>query len=608
MNTFEWTRTLFLILCSCLITISASGEEMPVPAPAEKVPAPPAAVGPAAAFPADTCFYLEIDRPVDVVDRISRMSFWPQAMALIDEMSGFLLGEGDQFLPPSSFLGKWGEASEFRSRLQTVANTTLAVAWIPVPGSDRLVPVVAARGSASGDRIDSLAWLLRCFSEAGVEKAHSIEKGGAFSVHTSDGTRILHGMAIEQWLLLAPAGGRELMENAARVLARGGSASAASLAGNQGFQNVMAALPPSSSARAYLDCRQAAARIESCCLLSETGKRLARLCLGWTDAVGLAREVGEDGIHTWMTGQVLEDQVNAAIPGLLDSMTSIREPLSAHFPENALLTYEVGLPLEALYDTACYFLHELAPWLGSKVDALRANFVEAAQLDPESDLYPFLGSSVAAAWLPADLNESRWPFPRTVVLMRIKDREKVKAFITQYLKWDASVWAPVTGGLISAATRSESFRGVELMGIELDSLIRLPLPSPTFALMDDLLIASAVPSGVKETILAIQGKTPMLSAKAIESAGPLPDGAIEVVHLNPRAWESDWEKIRIFAVPAICSLLLDSEFLAGSRIEKKVKSAMQALIDLLVQFERTTGTTVIDENNRFTFYIAVRGR
>jgi len=149
---------------------------------------------------------------------------------------------------------------------------------------------------------------------------------------------------------------------------------------------------------------------------------------------------------------------------------------------------------------------------------------------------------------------------------------------------------------------------VELMGIELDSLIRLPLPSPTFALMDDLLIASAVPSGVKETILAIQGKTPMLSAKAIESAGPLPDGAIEVVHLNPRAWESDWEKIRIFAVPAICSLLLDSEFLAGSRIEKKVKSAMQALIDLLVQFERTTGTTVIDENNRFTFYIAVRGR
>lgn len=602
-----WKPALFLTLCCFMISIPAAGEEIGSLRPAGQAAVESAPVEPSAAFPGETCFYLELFRPVETVDRLSRMELWPEAVALIDQMTGLLQSEGDPSPDLAPILEEWGGESAFRRHLHHLAGESLAFGLVPGSSADRLVPVVAVKGSGEGDQAASLAAILGCFRDAVLQRPETERERGGFSIRAAGGKVLFQGRELGDWLVMAPPAGKSAMDRVAGALSGRVDALPESLSANPDFRHVMASLPASPSGRGYLNCGEAARWLDSSAFLSDSGKDLARLCLAWTSSIGIARDVGEDGIKTWMTGKILEDRVNAAVPGLIGSLAPIADPLSARFPRTALLTYEAGVPLDRLLDTVGFFVKELAPWLDRKMEGLAENFVEATDLDPAVDLHPYLGRSVAAACLPADLAQTEWPFPRSVMLVRVKDRKKVKAFISTFVRWDASVWAPLTGGLISAMTVSDRHEGVDLMGVELDSLINVPLPSPTFALMDDLLIASSVRSGVKEVISTIRGRDRALTQETITESGPVLNGAVELVHMNLPVWAREWERYREIAVPACCLIFLDRDFLAAHQLdERRVDRLCRGLFGLLSRFGRATGSTRIDSDGMFTFFVEVR--
>ncbi len=565
-----------------------------------------AVIDPAKAFPADTLFYLELFRPVHTLDRLSRMSFWPQAVSLSDGISDFMCGRDGSCPFLSHALETWDEGSELRSGLQAFAGERMVVGLVPGPGGT--VPVFAfkgTKGDAPANPVPSLAWIVSRFDGAFLSESEPGHDEELFSIRSWDGKILFTGCEAEGWLILSPPSGIDALNAAASVFDN--RPLPESLAEREGFQKVMSSFPPFTGVRVYMNCPRLAKEIESCGMLSATGKRLAKTCLGWMGAVGITRDVGRKGIRTWMTGQILEDEVEEAVPGLLESLSPIEGPLSLWFPENALLTYEAGAPPEMILDSMGFLLKTAAPRCGRKMESLAQDFSGATGLDPAVDLFPHLGRSLAAAWLPAEDEGSSWPFPRTVVLARVTDKEKVKTFISRFVEWDAGAWAPFTGGVISGMAISDRHENVELMGVDLDSVISLPLPSPTFALAGDFLIASSVRSGVTETITAVHGNGRALSYETVSDAGPIQSRAVELVHLNLDSWEREWDKCGKIALSGCGLFFLDGELLSALDPDMERLSRLgRALFGILSSFDRATGSTVLDEDGRFTFFIEVR--
>ena len=93
------------------------------------------------AFRADTIFYAELREPVAIVDRFSRMSFWPHVVSLMTEAAG-LVGSSERCARNLSFaLGAWGEESEFRRHVARLAGARCAIGLVPIEGSKKVVPL-----------------------------------------------------------------------------------------------------------------------------------------------------------------------------------------------------------------------------------------------------------------------------------------------------------------------------------------------------------------------------------------------------------------------------------------------------------------------------------
>lgn len=557
-------------------------------------------VDPAAAFPGDTLFYLEIARPVETMDILVRMACWPQALAVIEESAKLLhngKGADEMF---RLCLSEWGEHSEFRKHMAAIAGEMIAVGLTPAP-------VIALRGSADGDPVASLAWLANRFTEGTVVQSDRDSPRAGFWVYDKCGDTLFAGRQAGEWLVMSLPSGVEVVDKTASALLSRGLKCSASLSGMEDFQRAMSGLPESPSARAFVNTPKISEHIQACSMLSDMAKRLMEACIDWTGSVGMARKVEVDCIRTWVTGQMRRHEIEASVPGFFESMTPINEPLSLRLPAAAMATYEVGAHPEKLFEMAGYLLKAAAPLFHQEITGWSKEFISISGLNPKADFFPFLDTNMAVAWLPSSDDGGRWPLPRSVVLMRVKDRERILRFLKEFIHWNAGATAPHTGGWIGARVANESYEGVELMGLKLDSLFSLPLPSPTFAVVDDLLIASPVPSAVKEAVSAVHGNAPTLSEEILFGKDPLHSRTMELIYWNPKAWEKDWEKCWELGFSACRFLFLDREFVAGiSKEMSRMDQVGKALHSLLATFDPATGTTLLHEDGRFIFSMEFR--
>jgi hypothetical protein len=585
----------------------AAGEEKtdPIPSPAGGVGGPD--IEPSAAFPADTLLYLEVNRAVECMDILSRLDLWPEARSMFAA-----LAEASRNLrvPAGLFIdafASWGEASKLGKHMEVLAGKQLAAGWIPVPGSDRHAIVFVCQGSVSGDPVASLAWLAGRADEASTLRAQLDQDSSYFWITAGDGKRLFVGRNIEGRLVFSTTSGYEAMETVAAALSPGGSRPFAPLSEVEDFKQAMSRLPASPTARAFLNTPRLIDHIQSWDVLSGTAKQLFRAGLETTGGIGMARHVEPEGIRAWVTGRILEDEMKSAFPGLLESLSPIEKPLSPLLPQSALSTYEVGAPPEKVMEALGSIVQAAAPWLDQIMKAQLERFTATTGLQAAKDFFPYLENALAVAWLPAGDGAGAWPLPRTVALIRLKNREKVDRFLYEFFHWRASALAPMTGGLISAMVQSEHHEGVELMGLKIDSIIDLPLPSPAFALVDDLLVVSPVRSAVKEAVSVLQGNAPQLTGNTLYSAGSVQPDPVELIHLNLEPWEKEWDRWGEFCLSACSLLVLDKEHVSKFHGDREWMVQMgRSLSRLLGTLGRATGSTVIDKDSFFTFFIEIR--
>ncbi|MHC4945266.1 MAG: hypothetical protein ACYTG7_19800 [Planctomycetota bacterium] len=561
-------------------------------------------VDPATAFPEDTLFYVEFTKPVQTLDTLESMHFWPDALALMAELAR-LTGLGAE--PLENLINDHsarGSMSRFKTHLELLGCRRIAAGWVLVPGTSKPEPVFVMQSDKPGDPLPSLTWMSRRFTLGLSMLCEKDLQTNAFRIEDHGGRTCIKGKETSEGLVFSLPAGVKAMNAVASALSAKDGPDSSFLADSEGFQDAVAGLPDAFSVRAYLNTPMLAARIQKCPALSQGAKRLIRTALAGTGPIGIARKIEKDSIRVWISGRLFKDQFETAYPGVLDSLVSVEKPLSNLFPENALCTYEVGLHprtmlqiLGTLIDAgAPCFYHELQDFLG--------RFEEATGLDPDVDFLPFLVPHLAAAWLPPEEAPDGWPFPRTVLVMRIKDREALDRFLSGLLEWETGALAPWTSGLISAHFMTEFFAGMELKGLKLDSPISLPLPSPCFALTENFLIFSPLRSAVKETVEIVQGMRPGLSRETLFDQEGIQPGAKELVHLNSKAWEKDWEEWWGICVSLSSLFFLDKGALAACPMDQeRVHRLGEALFRLMGKLDRAIGSTVVDAEGRFLFFM-----
>lgn len=604
---FPWLVLLPFFLVA--VQAATAGEEAcpahrPVPGVADSGP-----IDPPSAFPADTLVFMELIEPVQTLDRLSRMPLWPHLTSMLSEASNGPLVAAPFLQALSEALTVWEARSEFRKHLEVLAGKRMVVGWTPLPDPDQQALVFALQGNGAGDRAASLAWMVNRMEEARVSRSGSPVFQDYFWVTGRSGRTLLIGREVREWLVFSAPEGSEAMIAVAAALSPAGVTPSKSLSASPDFNQAMSGLPDAPSARAYLNVPRLLEQSESWGVLSPLGFRLLKAALSWTGGMGIAREIKTDGIDTWLSGRVNRKAVEAAVPGLLDSLSPVKAPLSARFPAKALLTYEVGTPPEKVFDSLASLLEQAAPLFHRQMNRHLAAFIDVKGCDPRADLFPHLGRSLALAWLPSDQADEKWPFPRNVALVRVRDAERVHRFLDDFLHWKAAAMAPSSGGLVSAMVIEEAYKGVELIGLQVDSIITLPLPSPAFALVGDLLIASPVRSAVKETVSALKGDIPSVTETALLNSATVQADPLELVHINPGAWEETFMRSWDPGFTLMATLFLDRDFASALEGDGKwLKGTAAALYRLIDTLDRTTGSTVMDHDGSFTFYIEARTR
>ncbi|MFH2001486.1 MAG: hypothetical protein ABIK28_17520, partial [Planctomycetota bacterium] len=354
--------------------------------------------------------------------------------------------------------------------------------------------------------------------------------------------------------------------------------------------------------RAFINIPRILERIPACDMLSLTGKRLLTACLQCTGSIGMAREISPHAIRTWFSGCIDKDEIERAAPGITRSFSQIAEPLMRFFPSHVLASYEVALPLSTLLDLAGHLLRSATPGLHERVRESMDEFAAAYDFDPHAASLQSLGGATAFAWLPvSDAGPGRWPFPRVVVLARVRDKEKTDRLLSAMAEWITGSMAPFSEGVFGARQVKEDFEGVRLTGMEVDSLLSFPMPSPTFACVDDLLIVSPVRSAVKEMISALLGRTPRL-----EQTGVCPPQALEHIYWNPPAWAEGFKRGWAFAVSSSSLVFLNTRYLYDVQRElQKMNRMGEVFFRFLEHLDPAEGSTTLDENGRFTFYMEI---
>jgi len=316
--------------------------------------------------------------------------------------------------------------------------------------------------------------------------------------------------------------------------------------------------------------------------------------LGTDECAGsaVARLTTGRRVSPTIIGQMAAAAQGTAGERLLASLAPIGETISGAFPDDALVSYDIGIAPDAAFELIETLIEAALPDLHTWLENVFDEFQMATGLDPEIDLLPYLDHGLAVGLLPSEIDVDGWPFPRKVVILRVLDDVAVSRFLEAWISWEAGAIAPKTQGVLGASVISEEVAGSKIVGLQLDGLLPagLPLPSPSYALAGDYLIVSSVRSAVAESLGRLEnGISPVPEALGEETV-------VEVVKLNFPEWPLAWQRAEPFVGSLIDRLGGDSPtFIRFCR----------TMIEYLGEFQPAHGTTSLIPGGGFVFRIEV---
>lgn len=528
----------FLFTLPCLQAIAGVGSE-----------------DPANAFPANTLFFAEVSDPDRVYDTIRRMPFWPGLEQWMQELVDPNFHLDDQFI----------------RHLSAAAGSSFVVGLIPEP-------VIALRSGGNMLRSDSVTWLTNRLTAD--DNSCKVCDAGA-------------------WQVICPGEVTKRVYGVATALAHRTHYPGGSLASLDDYQSAFHRLPDASDARAFINIDVVKQGIPNCDLLSDTGKQVLTSCLSWSHGIGIARKITAESIHTWIAGRIVEEELDKVMPGLMDSVTEIRKPNMEMLPAHVLASYEVAMPFDALLRCLGSVLQSVAPTLHDRIAEGLLALDPEGRLDRVSGGAHLFGPTTVFTWLPVSDAAPKWPFPRATILIPLNDAEEADRIMADITDWVVSALAPWSEGVLGARRIDETHEGIKVTGLEINSLLSFPMPSPAYARMGDWLIVSPVRSAVKEMISSLQG-----GAETLAQSKPLPNKAAEHFYWNPEAWadgiESDWE----LCVTGCSLFMLKTRYLFEVQKEiEKLRRMGEVFCNVLKHFGPSEGHTLYDDDGGYIFYM-----
>jgi hypothetical protein len=315
----------------------------------------------------------------------------------------------------------------------------------------------------------------------------------------------------------------------------------------------------------------------------------AEFDLDGSDGIRVPRQPADNPFSPTTASLVTTAATGTTGERLMASLVPLDDSISGFFPDDALVAYDMGIAPEAAIDVLDDLLESAVPdlhlWLEETLDEFRA----ASGLDPYADFLSHLDHGLAVGMLAPEHEADGWPFPRKVVIVRILDRVAVARFLETWIPWEAGAIAPKTHGVLGASVVSEVVAGAEIVGLELNGLLpaELPLPSPSYALVGDYLIASTVRSGVAETLGRLEGGVPLTSP--LNSEDPI----VEVMRLNFSEWPHAWLRAEPYLDSLVDRLGGDSAAVIGF---------CRTMIEYLGGFGPAHGTTTLTPDGGLVFH------
>jgi len=149
---------------------------------------------------------------------------------------------------------------------------------------------------------------------------------------------------------------------------------------------------------------------------------------------------------------------------------------------------------------------------------------------------------------------------------------------------------------VSAMVVQEEYEGVDMWGLQVESVlpVAMPLPSPGWAIVDGILVASPFRSAVREGITAVHqfnsARNSLHGAgKTVSKEAFLQEGAAEIFWMDLNRLGSECERIR---------LLMDPD-------KQRHSDVLGALYRLLQSVGQSHGWTKIHDGDRFVSYIEI---
>lgn len=569
---------------------------------------------PSYAFPADALVYVECRNISDGLETLTQMDFWPELGPLLNELAA----AGGEPAAPLSVLATatdyWKTGAEFRQNMDAFCGVHLAVALIPSAGSGRPEPVVAAMGNGESDPVKALAWLTGRITLTPLTWSSPRSGEGHFLVRVPNGKVVLTGQRVGSWAVFSTPDSRPEMNQVAEAL-RGKAASvSSSLSASEDYRMAMEELPEDYWVRAYINSAETRKWVSALQLASGQSFGPVNTILSRMEHLGMAREVSPDRIRSRVTGRLTETDPPDGLTRLGSALRPVGRPMAGDLPGDALTAGDIGASPAEIVAGLDWLLQNHAPTLRRKLDETAATFCDSTGLEPQTDLYPFLGNQTALAILPAMDGVDRWPLQRPLLTVELFHRPRVEQFLTEFVEWEAGAVAEISGGLVSAKVVSEEHEGVEIRGLQLEGFIPLPLPSPSFAIVGNRLVASPVRSAVREAISAAHGTIPTLQDRPgswMDEAVALP-GAVDIFSMNFTNCEYEWELVEKIVIPFLPKpAKMDNEgveTVEGEETERHAVRVFRAMARLLSQLGEMNGSATLDHEGNFVFLVENRPR
>jgi hypothetical protein len=465
---------------------------------------------PAAALPPDTVAYLEITRPVDRIDSVATLAIWPEIAALCGSAGDHLARESIPTATVLRLLYRWPYDADSRDRLEALAGERIVVALQADSTGARPQPIVAFQTRRPHDQIEALAWWINRTHGGGVAPLSD----SSFAI--VDGVRRPFARACREgdWAVVG-----RLADpcRAARALAerrRGRD----SLARQEAFRRLTANLPPDAWVRGFVNMPLLADILERSRPNGDVIRRLASALARRSSGMAFARRVSANSIDTWFAIQVDSAALFGADRPCLWPLGG-----AVASPPGALLIYELGSHLGCLASAARSLIREVSPETADTLAAHGKALTDATRVEVGRDLYPHLGNRLTVFLLPVKASAD-WSLPRPVLVTPTDSPGAVQTFLEHFFEWKAGGVAVATGGLVSATMRRENYRGVELIGLDGNSVVEMALPSPACAVIERRLVCSPSRSAVYEMIDHLQDPG---SERAFTANSPRLGAAVE---------------------------------------------------------------------------------